>query len=85
MPIVYVSNNSLRVHNNYLLQKLPKRASVNSLEMFEAIPYFEDSSLILAPNLRQGKRFFCVLVCCTGSTVYLAGQHVTKSRKLDLS
>ena len=85
MPIVYVSNNSLRVHNNYLLRKLPKRAFANSLAMLEAIPYFEDSSLILAPNLRQGKCFFCVLVCCTGSAVYLAGRHVKKSRKLDLN
>jgi len=24
----------------------------------------------------EGKRFFCVLVCCMGSTVYLAGRHL---------
>ena len=29
--------------------------------------------------------FFCVLVCCTGSAVYLAGRHIKKSRKLDLN
>ena len=40
---------------------------------------FEGRSLILAPNTRQGKCFFCVLVCCPGSTVYLAGRHVKKS------
>ena len=25
------------------------------------------------------KRFYCVLVCCMGSAVYLAGRHVKKS------
>ena len=77
-PIVYASNNSWPVHNNYLLQKLHECASVNSLVMLKAFPNFEGSSLILAPNLRQGKRFFCVLVCCTGSAVYLAGRHLKK-------
>ena len=84
-PIVYISNNSWCVNNNYLLRKLHKRASPNSMAMLEAFPYFEGSSLILAPNLRQGKRFFCVLVCCTGSTMYLSGRHLKKSRKLDLN
>ena len=37
------------MHNNYLLRKL------------QNVPYFEGSLLILAPNLRQGKRFFCVV------------------------
>ena len=84
MSIVYASNNSLRVHNNYLLQKLPKCTFANSLAMLEAIPYFEGSSLILAPNLSQEKCFFCVLVCCTDSAVYLAGRHVKESQRLDL-
>ena len=53
--------------------------------MLEVVPYFEGSSLTLAPNLRQGERFFCVLVCCTGSAVYLAGRHLKKSGKLDLN
>ena len=44
----------------------------------EAMPYFASRSLILAPNIRQEKRFFSVLVCCTGSAVYLAGRHVQK-------
>ena len=83
--MVYVSNDSWRVHNNYLLQKLHKCASVNSLVMLEAFLYFEGSSLILAPNLRQGKCFFCGLVCCTGSATYLSGRHLKKSRKLDLN
>ena len=42
-------------------------ASPNSLTMVEALPYFEGRSRILARNVRQGKRFFCVLVCCTSS------------------
>ena len=46
---------------------------------------FEGRSLILAPNIRQEKRFFSVLVCFTGSVVYLAGRHVKKSGKLDLN
>ena len=43
--------------------------------MLEALPYFESRSLILAPNTRQGKRFFSVLVCCMSSAVYLAGRY----------
>ena len=53
--------------------------TANSLAKLEAIPYFEGSSLILAPNLRQGKRFFCVLVCSKGSIVYLAGRHLKRN------
>ena len=68
-----------QAHPNYSLQKLHKRASPNSLAMLEAFPYFEGRSLILVQNIRQGKHFFCALVCCIGSTVYLAGQHVKKS------
>ena len=56
----------------------------NSLAMVEALPYFESRSLILAPNIRQGKRFCSGVVCCMGSAVYLAGRHLKKSRKLVL-
>ena len=42
--------------------------------MLEACGIFEDRSLTLVPNIRQGKCFFHVLVCCIGSAVYLAGQ-----------
>ena len=77
-PIVYASNNSWHIHNNYLLQKLHKCASANSMAMLEALLYFKGSSFIFAPNLRLGKHFFCVLVCCTGSAVYLAGRHLKK-------
>ena len=48
--------------------------------MPEALPYFEGRLLIFAPNIRQGKCFFGVLVCCMTSAVYLAGQHVKKSK-----
>ena len=44
----------------------------------EASPYFEGRSLTLAPNIRQGKHFFCVPVCCMGNAVYLAGRHLKK-------
>ena len=36
--------------------------------------------LILAPNKKQGKCYFYVLVCCTGSTVYLACKENSKVR-----
>ena len=32
----------------------------------------EGRLLVLAPNIRQGKRFVNVLACCMGSAVYLA-------------
>ena len=35
--------------------------------------------------IRQARCFFCVLVCCTGGAMYLAGRHVKKSRKLDFN
>ena len=38
--------------------------------MLEALLYFLSRSLILAPNIRQGKHCFSVLVCCTGSSVF---------------
>ena len=67
------------VVHNYLLRTPHERASPNSLAMPEALPYFERRSLILAPNIKQGKRFCSVLVCCTGSVVYLAGRQEKKS------
>jgi len=36
-------------------------------------------------KFKAGKRFFCVLMCCTGSAVYLAGRHLKKSQKLDFN
>ena len=59
------------VDNDYLLRKCTGTRSQTHQVMLEVLPYFEGRLLILAPNLRQGKDFFCVLVCCTGSTVYL--------------
>jgi len=84
-PIFYVSNtsNSWCIHNRFL-RKLHKRASANSLAVLETLLYVEGRLLILAPNIRQWKCFFCVLMCCTGSAVYLAGSHLKKSQKLDL-
>ena len=55
--------------------RIPKLAS---WAMLAALPYFEGRLLILAPNIRQLKQFFSVLVCCTGSIVYLSGRHVRK-------
>ena len=47
---------------------------------------FAGRSFILAPNIQQEKHhYFCALVCCTGSVVYLAGWHLKKSQKLDLN
>ena len=50
--------------------------------MLETLPYFEGRSLILAPHITQGKRFFCVLLCCIGSAVYLGGGLVKKLEKI---
>ena len=50
--------------------------------MLKALPYFEDISLVFAPNIRckaGGKHFFFVPMYCTGSTAYLAGRYVKKS------
>ena len=77
------------LHKHYSTQIIYCRSctncvSPNSLAMLEALPYFEGRLLILVPNIRQGKCFFSVMLCCMGSAVYLAGRHVKKSRKLDL-
>ena len=54
---------SLRVRH-LMCMRIPSiiAEAAHSLAMLGALPYFEGSSLILAPNLRQGKRFLCVLV-----------------------
>ena len=53
--------------------------------MLEALLYLEGRLLIFVANIKQGNRFFSVLVCCAGSAVYLAGRHVKKSQELDLN
>jgi len=65
-----------------VLQKLSKHMSLNSLAKLKALLYFEDRSLILVLNIRQGKRFFCVLVCC--SAVCLAGWHIKEILQIRL-
>ena len=70
-------------YGNYLLRKCTNACSQTQQVVLEALPYFEGRLLILVPNIRQNKHYFCVLVCCTGSGVYLAGRHLKKSRKLD--
>ena len=49
--------------------------------MLKVLPHFESRLLILVPNIRQGKCFFCVLY---RYNCVLAGWHVKKSQKLDL-
>ena len=85
-PIVYVSNYSWHSNNNFCgsaQTHVPKLTRWCSRPCH--IIYFEGRSLILVPNIRQEKRYFCVLVCCTCSAMYLAGRHLKKSRKLDLN
>ena len=72
------------VHNKYLSWKLHKCVSPNSLEILEVLPYFKGRLLILASKIRQEKCSFCILVCCTGSAVYLGGRHVKKILKIGL-
>ena len=82
-PVVYASNNSCSSRQFIYCRSCTSAHPLNPLAMIEALPYFEGRSLIFAANTRQGNHFFSVLMCC--STVYLAGQHVKKSRKLDLN
>ena len=84
VPNLYVSNYSWRSNNNFYYgnaqTRIPKLTRWCS--RICRIIYFKGRSLILAPNIRQEKRYFCVLVCCTCSAMYLAGQHL---KKLDLN
>ena len=44
--------------------------------------YFKGRSLILVPNIRQEKCYFCVLMCCTCSAVHLAERHLKVIAKI---
>ena len=82
-PMVYVSDYSWCVHNNYcgstkahpLTHWRCSRPSRISKAVLLSLPQFK----------ARKARFFCVLVCCTGSAVYLSGEHLKKSRKLNLN
>ena len=80
-PIVCVDNYSWRLAKYTIIIYFGSCTNApNSLAMLEALPYFKGRSLILAPNIRQGKRFFCVLMCCAGIAQCIAGRHVKKSK-----
>ena len=57
------------VYNNYLLWKLHKHVSPNSLALLKISPYFEGTVAYPCAKYKTRKAF----LLCSGSTVYLAG------------
>ena len=85
-PIVYVSNYSWYCTQLLFIGEAAQMWIPKFTGNAWGLAVFEGRLLILAPNIRQGKCFFSVLGCSTGSTVYLAGRHIKKkSQKLDLN
>ena len=71
------------IHNNFRYGRCVNTHPQTHRVMLEALPYFENRSLILVPNIRKRGHFFCLLLaCCLSSPVYFAP--VRKSYNLDL-
>ena len=49
------------VHNNFQYGRCVNAHPQTHRVMLEALPYFENRSLILAPNIRKRGHFFCLL------------------------
>ena len=49
------------VHNNFQYGRCVNAHPQTHRVMLEALPYLENRSLILAPNIRKRERFFCLL------------------------